>query len=115
VGGHTKASIRRAARRGDGWQPLGLRGEELREGLSLLRVEAEKLGRDPGKIEITLSTGVTVTTAESIEEARASGVHRLVAASVTGDLEKAKDELSVLAEVAGLQPPSPARQAPVTP
>ena len=109
VGGHTKASIRRAAQRGDGWQPLGLRGEELQEGLSLLRVESEKLGRDPDKIEITLSTGVTVATVDSIEEARASGVHRLVAASVTGDLEKAKDELSALAEVARLEPPSPAR------
>jgi probable F420-dependent oxidoreductase len=105
VGGHTKASIRRAARSGDGWQPLGLRGQELEEGLSLLRSEAEELGRDPEKIEITLSTGVTVATAETIEEARASGVTRLVAASVTGDLEKAKDELSALAEVARLEPP----------
>ncbi len=60
----------------------------------------------PSKFEISLSTGVTVLTAEQIEEAGVSGAHRLVAASVTGDLEKAKDELSALAEIARLDPPS---------
>jgi probable F420-dependent oxidoreductase len=103
VGGHTKASIRRAALRGDGWQPLGLRGEELDSGLAMLRDEAQKLGRDPETIELSLSTGVTILNAETLENAVAVGATRLVAASVTGDLEQAKDELSALAELAGLR------------
>jgi probable F420-dependent oxidoreductase len=103
VGGHTKPSIRRAALRGDGWQPLGLAGEELDAALGLLREEMVKVGRDPDAIELTLSTGVTVVTTETLENAETVGASRLVAASVTGDLHKAQDELSALAELAGLE------------
>jgi probable F420-dependent oxidoreductase len=105
VGGHTKASIRRAAVRGDGWQPLGLKGEELKDGLKMLREEAQRAGRDPEAIELTLSTGVTVVTTRTIEDALAAGATRIVAASVTGDLQQAKDELSALAELGGLESP----------
>ena len=98
VGGHTKASIKRAAVRGDGWQPLGIGDEEFGDALALLHEEAAKAGRDPTTFEVTLSTGVTVTTEESVEKASAAGVTRLVAASVTGDLNEARDDLSALAE-----------------
>lgn len=104
VGGHTKASIKRAAVRGDGWQPLGIGAEEFDGALALLRDEATKAGRDPGQIEVTLSTGATTTTAESAEKASAAGVTRLVCASVTGDLHKAQDEMTALAERLGLSP-----------
>jgi len=106
VGGHSKASIRRAALRGDGWQPLGLRGDELRDGIAELHRAASGAGRDPSGIELTLSTGVTVVTDESIEEAASFGISRLVAASVTGDLAQAKDELSSLAARVGLISPA---------
>ena len=104
VGGHSKASIKRAARRGDGWQPLGIGEGEFDDALSLLREEAARVGRDPEAIEVTLSTGVTVTTTESVEKAARAGVTRLVAASVTGDLNEAQDEMSALAERVGLEP-----------
>jgi probable F420-dependent oxidoreductase len=104
VGGHSKASIKRAAVRGDGWQPLGIGEEEFGEALAFLRDEAARAGRDPDAFEVTLSTGVTVTTAESADKASAAGVTRLVAASVTGDLHKAQDEVSALAERVGLKP-----------
>ena len=104
VGGHSKASIKRAAIRGDGWQPLGIGEGEFGDALALLREEAANAGRDPGGFEVTLSTGVTVTTAESVEKAARAGATRLVAASVAGDLNQAQDEISALAERVGLAP-----------
>jgi probable F420-dependent oxidoreductase len=104
VGGHSKASIRRAAIRGDGWQPLGIGDDEFEDAFDLLRKEARGVGRDPDTIEVTLSTGATLTNAESAEKALAKGVTRLVCASVTGDLHQAQDEFSALAERVGLVP-----------
>ncbi len=46
IGGHSPPSIRRAARRGDGWQPLGLWGEELAEALARLQAACGAVGRD---------------------------------------------------------------------
>jgi probable F420-dependent oxidoreductase len=67
VGGHTAPAIRRAARFGDGWLPLGgrppavLPPEEIVAGLGRLRREARKAGRDPAAIRVAFSTGVTLT------------------------------------------------------
>lgn len=97
VGGHTDASVRRAATRGDGWQPLGLKRDEFSRARDLMFEAARRAGRDPARIEITLSTGVTVTTPGSVEQAASAGVTRLVVASTSGDLARAKDELSELA------------------
>src|SRR6202035_694523 len=51
IGGHSPGSIRRAARRGDGWQPLGLSGDELLDALALLRRETDSAGREPDALE----------------------------------------------------------------
>lgn len=67
VGGHTRAAIRRAARLGDGWLPIGARPpadlppEEIAAGARALRREARKAGRDPAAIRLGFSTGVTLT------------------------------------------------------
>src|SRR5205814_1412441 len=39
IGGISRAAIRRAARVGDGWQPLGLSPEALGQGMAALRAE----------------------------------------------------------------------------
>src|SRR6202012_1374339 len=54
VGGHSKAAARRAGRLGDGFQPLGVTGEQLEALLRLMRDEAGAAGRDPADIEVTL-------------------------------------------------------------
>jgi probable F420-dependent oxidoreductase len=60
IGGHSKQAIRRAARLGDGWHPIGgvptipLEPEGIAEDMSLLRESAEKAGRDPKKIRVAL-------------------------------------------------------------
>ncbi|MCH8226774.1 MAG: LLM class F420-dependent oxidoreductase [Chloroflexi bacterium] len=60
IGGQSKPAIRRAARIGDAWHPVGaipatpLEPEELAENLVLLRDYAEKAGRDPSKIQVSV-------------------------------------------------------------
>jgi probable F420-dependent oxidoreductase len=64
VGGHTPQAICRAARLGDGWQPIvqrppaDLPPEELRENIAALRELAEAGGRDPQAITIALGASV---------------------------------------------------------
>jgi probable F420-dependent oxidoreductase len=60
IGGHSKQAIRRAARLGDGWHPIGgvptipLEPEDVAADMSMLRKYAEKAGRDPKQIRIAL-------------------------------------------------------------
>ena len=60
IGGHSKQAIRRAARLGDGWHPIGgvptipLEPEDVDADLAMLREYAEKAGRDPKKIRVAL-------------------------------------------------------------
>ena len=60
IGGQSKPAIRRAAEIGDCWHPVGaipaapLEPEELAENLVLLRRYAEKAGRDPSQIQVSV-------------------------------------------------------------
>jgi probable F420-dependent oxidoreductase len=59
IGGHSRAALRRVARLGDGWHPVGanpavpLRAEELSASLDELRRLTEAEGRDPGALTIS--------------------------------------------------------------
>jgi probable F420-dependent oxidoreductase len=59
VGGHSKAALRRVARLGDGWHPVGatpaapLRPAELRSLLDQLHRLTEAEGRDPSRLTIS--------------------------------------------------------------
>lgn len=103
IGGHSAAAARRAGRYGDGLQPLGLAGEELRSTVALMHETAERTGRDPDTLELTLGHLVTRITTERAGKLADLGADRLVLApSDTPDLEQAKDELSACAERVGL-------------
>ncbi len=60
IGGQSKPAIRRAAQIGDAWHPVGaipaapLEPEELAENLALLHDYAEKAGRDPSQIQVSV-------------------------------------------------------------
>lgn len=60
IGGHSKRAIRRAARLGDGWHPIGgvptipLEPEDMKRDLALLAEFAQAAGRDPKKIHVAL-------------------------------------------------------------
>lgn len=103
VGGHTKAAARRAGRYGDGLQPLGVAGDELRALVALMREEAEKSGRDPDRLELTLGHSLSAVTPEKAGKLGALGAGRLVLrGNPTTDLNEAKDEMSACAERLGL-------------
>jgi probable F420-dependent oxidoreductase len=59
IGGHSRAALRRVARLGDGWHPVGanpavpLRPDELRASLDELARLTEAEGRDPGALTIS--------------------------------------------------------------
>jgi len=60
IGGHSKQAIRRAARLGDGWHPIGgvptipLEPEDVRKDLAMLTEFARAAGRDPKQIRVAL-------------------------------------------------------------
>jgi probable F420-dependent oxidoreductase len=60
IGGQSKPAIRRAAQIGNAWHPVGaipaapLEPEELAENLALLHNYAEKAGRDPSQIQVSV-------------------------------------------------------------
>jgi probable F420-dependent oxidoreductase len=52
IGGVTEIPVKRAARIGDGWFPMGVVDDTQRDRLRLLRETAEEHGRDPDEIGI---------------------------------------------------------------
>jgi len=105
IGGHSAPSIRRAARRGDGWQPLGLWGDELAQALARLDKEVEAAGRDRNALELTISAMSTQATTETVDRLAKLGVDRLVVTCGHADLGAARDEMSEVAARIGLSSP----------
>ena len=60
IGGHSKQAIRRAARLGDGWHPIGgvptipLEPEDVKKDFAMLADYARQAGRDPRSIRVAL-------------------------------------------------------------
>jgi probable F420-dependent oxidoreductase len=105
IGGHTAPSIRRAARRGDGWQPLGLWGDELADALVRLREQTETAGRDPATLELTISTMSSQATPETVDKLVDLGVDRMVVTCGHAELGAARDEMAEVAQRLGLSSP----------
>lgn len=70
VGGHTRAALRRTARLGDVWLPIGARPpadlppHQVAELFARIRAEAEQIGRDPDAIDVCFSTAIGFDAAE---------------------------------------------------
>jgi len=79
IGGQSKPAIRRAARLGNCWHPVGaipaapLEPEELAENLVLLHQYAEKAGRDPSEIQVSVKAPLYDTGDSSGPRRRFSG------------------------------------------
>jgi probable F420-dependent oxidoreductase len=110
IGGVSRAAIRRAARLGDGWQPLGLAPEALGQGIALLRTEAQACGRDVSTIPVSIAMSLGLSTprryalgkdpAEVVNNAKAYaslGVQTLVISANTGDPTEARSALEMIA------------------
>ena len=99
VGGHSRAAARRAGRLGDGFQPLGVTGENLTSLIALMREEASAVGRDPASLEISLGHAVTKIDAERAGSLVDQGADRIVLAMPpTADIDEARDLLSACAQ-----------------
>jgi probable F420-dependent oxidoreductase len=61
VGGHSKAAVRRAVRLGDAWHPTRQTPDYVARHLPYLRAEAERVGRDPATITISLKRALHFT------------------------------------------------------
>jgi len=61
VGGHSKRSIRRAIVYGSAWHPTRQTPEFVAEHVPYLRQEAERTGRDPASITVSLKRSLHIT------------------------------------------------------
>jgi probable F420-dependent oxidoreductase len=55
IGGNSRAAIRRAVRLGNGWHPLAVSPEVLRQGIRDLHEQAQAVGRAISEIPVSLS------------------------------------------------------------
>jgi probable F420-dependent oxidoreductase len=110
IGGISRAAIRRAARLGDGWHPLGLSPEALGQSMATLREEARAFGRDVAKIPVSIAMTLGASTrgratlgrdpAEIVKNARAYadlGVETLAISAGTSDPKEARSAIEMLA------------------
>ena len=94
IGGQSKPDIRRAARIGNCWHPVGaipaapLEPEELAENLVLLHQYAEKAGRDPSEIQVSVK-------APLYDTADSGGPRR----RFTGSADEVRQDIQTYAEV----------------
>jgi probable F420-dependent oxidoreductase len=95
LGGHTRAAARRAGRLGDGLQPLGVGGAKLTELVAVMREEAERAGRDPDSLELSLGHMVAKIDGERAGRLAELGADRVVLAMPpTSDIVEACDVVS---------------------
>jgi probable F420-dependent oxidoreductase len=112
IGGVSRAAIRRAARLGDGWQPLGLSPEALGQGMAALREQARTAGRDVAKIPVSIALSLAASRpgrhalgtepAEIAANAKAFaalGVETLVVSANTSDPREARSAMEMVARV----------------
>ena len=120
IGGQSKPALRRAAHIGDCWHPVGaipaapLEPEELAENLVLLHQYAEKAGRDPATIQVSVkaplydagdSSGPRRRFSGSSDEVRQDiqtysdvGVTHLIFDFRTGDPKQTEDRMARFSE-----------------
>ena len=90
VGGHSKASARRAGRLGDGFFPALATPEKLEPLIAEMNRAATEVGRDPSAIELTCGG---VFDAEGVRRYADMGVTRIVIPPPAWDLEGLKEGL----------------------
>ncbi|SEH79001.1 probable F420-dependent oxidoreductase, Rv2161c family [Mycolicibacterium rutilum] len=104
IGGHSRAAAIRAGRFGDGFQPLGVGGADLTALVTLMRDEAERAGRDPDALELSLGHLVPKIDAERAGKLAALGADRLILAMPpVAAIGEARDMLSACADRLGLR------------
>lgn len=96
VGGHSAVAARRAGRLGDGWFPIGLRGDDFATRKEQMEAAARKAGRDPSTIEISYGGPPKPDLIKRYED---QGVSRWVVPVWERDLEANKRALHETAQL----------------
>ncbi|EME14446.1 LLM class F420-dependent oxidoreductase [Rhodococcus triatomae] len=78
IGGHSAAAAKRAGRLGDGFQPLGLAGDDLSGAIATMRAAAADAGRDPAEVGLVLGATLPRMNAEKAEWAAGLGADRIL-------------------------------------
>ena len=104
IGGHSKAAARRAGRLGDGFQPLGLAGDELTAAIETMRSAARDAGRDPAELGLVLGGTLGHADAAHVEWARTLGATTVLLSPSRGasSLEDVIEQLTGCAARLGL-------------
>jgi len=104
IGGHSPAAARRAGRLGDGFQPLGLAGDDLDAAITIMRGAAAEAGRDQSAVSLVLGATLPRLDEAKIDWARGLGADRIVlsASRRATSLDLVIDEMSQCADRLGL-------------
>ncbi|MFD4467221.1 LLM class F420-dependent oxidoreductase [Rhodococcus sp. NPDC058505] len=100
IGGHSAAAARRAGRLGDGFQPLGLGGDDLAGAVATMRAAAADAGRDPSEVALVLGATLPRMDESKVEWARSLGSDRILlsASRHATTLEAVLDEMAACAD-----------------
>ncbi|QYB03167.1 LLM class F420-dependent oxidoreductase [Rhodococcus sp. USK10] len=106
IGGHSPAAARRAGRLGDGFQPLGLAGDDLDRAIARMRAAATGAGRDPADVELVLGATLPRLDEAKLDRSRDLGANRLVlsASRHAQSLDQVVDEMAACSARLGLSP-----------
>ena len=85
VGGKSRIALRRVARLGHGWLPIGNTPAEIAKGGKYLREQCEVLGRDPDTVEL----GLNISPAFGEPQMSPEGER----VPLTGDTEQVRDDV----------------------
>ena len=108
VSGTSDAAAGRAGRLGDGYFPMAVTPERLRELIGIARAEAERAGRSPDQLEVTY---LGPPDSAEIDAASGAGVDRYIVMDRTADFAREPERLVALAETLRL---APVQSPPVT-
>jgi probable F420-dependent oxidoreductase len=88
VGGNRAPALRRVARLGDGWHPLGVSPDGVRRRLQVIRDECARLGRDDVPTELQVRLDMQRLDAQSIADYADAGVTELVMSLGYADVQR---------------------------
>jgi probable F420-dependent oxidoreductase len=98
VGGNKRASLRRVARFGDGWHPLMLSPEGVRDRMAYLRDQAATAGRPHAATRVSVRLDMSQVHPGSVQEYADAGVSELVVGLGTADVDAIRAEIDRFAE-----------------
>jgi alkanesulfonate monooxygenase SsuD/methylene tetrahydromethanopterin reductase-like flavin-dependent oxidoreductase (luciferase family) len=101
VGGDGAPALRRAGRLGDAWHAIGIAPERVREQYEQVLQHAKDAGRDPDSVGLTIRTRPPLKdppqAVDLLRKYREVGVSHAVLEIATGDMERARSMMEVLA------------------